>query len=349
MLVAFNTSPINDLNRVRGVGTYTANILGELKKNKEITILPFEKTLPANVDIIHYPYFDLFFHTLPIKSKVKKVVTIHDVIPLVFPDHFPHGLKGNLNLFFQKMALKNVDAVICDSKTSKKDIVDKLNYPEKKIHVVYLAAGNFFKKISDSKEMSSVIEKYNLPQKFVLYVGDINWNKNITNLLEAIKIAKVNLVMVGKTIADETTAQSKEITSQIKKIGIESKVLKIGFVQNSDLVTIYNLAQVTLTPSQYEGFGLPVLESMACGTPVICSNNSSLAEIAPPQAILCNPDNPNDIAQKITKVFNLPQKTKDLLSKKLIAHAAKFTWQKTAQETIAVYKHVLKDEDIRNQ
>ena len=294
------------------------------------------------MDIIHYPYFDLFFHTLPINKKASRVVvTIHDIIPLIFPEHFPVGLKGNINLRLQKLALKNVDAVICDSQTSKQDVINKLSLPEDKIHVVYLAPSEKFRPTTDKKVLSVVAKKYKLSGKFALYVGDVNWNKNLQNLIESIKIAKVNLVMVGKALADKSLLQTQVLNKLIKKLNLSEKIVKTGYVPDEDLVAIYNLADLTLLPSYYEGFGLPVLESMACGTSVVCSENSSLSEIAGPHTVFCEPDSPDDIAQKIKEVMCLNKSQKQILSQKLIEHASRFTWKKVAQDTIKVYESLL--------
>lgn len=341
--VAVDISPTIGDHRVRGIGTYTEQLVSQFKKGKEQIDFDFFKgpKSPPPTDIIHHPYFDLFFHTLPYKKSVGRVVTIHDVIPLVFPNYFPVGLRGYINLFLQKRALKNVDAVICDSHTSKADVVSKLSFPENKIYVVYLAPRSNFRPISDTKYLSSVTKKYSLPKKFALYVGDVNWNKNIPNLLEAVKIANISLVMVGQALVNKDLDQTKAINKLINKLDLEKKVIKTGYIKEEDLVSIYNLASLTVLPSYYEGFGLPVLESMACGTPVVCSKVASLSEIADSDAIFCDPEDPKDIAQKITYVLNLPKKQKRELSQKSFQHAAKFTWQKVARQTIDVYKSLL--------
>lgn len=339
MKVAIDTHPLKSGHSVRGIGTYTKNLVEEFKKGKWKDI-EFEffasPNPPPPVDLIHYPYFDLFFHTLPINKLASRVVvTIHDIIPLVFPAHFQSGFKGKINLLLQKKALRNVDAVICDSKTSKKDISSKFGYPDDKIHVVYLAPSAAFQKISRPDKLSKITKKYNLPKKFVLYVGDVNWTKNIPNLLKAIKISRVNLVMVGKALVDKSLAEVKEGVRLIEKLDIENEVLRIGYIDEDDLVAIYNLASATVLPSYYEGFGLPVLESMACGTPVVCSKLSSLPEVGADLALYCDPLEPLSIAEKIRDTFNLNE---NLFSKKLIQHASNFSWQKTARETIKVYE-----------
>ncbi|MEX2027960.1 MAG: glycosyltransferase family 1 protein, partial [Candidatus Curtissbacteria bacterium] len=163
-------------------------------------------------------------------------------------------------------------------------------------------------------------------------------NKNIASLIESIKSSKVPLVMVGAAITDNQIPQTKELNKLIRRLGLEDKIIKTGFVNETELVSLYNLASVTILPSFYEGFGFPVLESMACGTPVICSNNSSLSEIAGKVAIFADPSNPEDISKKTREVINMSKTKRVLLSQKLIAHASTFTWEKTAKQTIEVYQ-----------
>ncbi len=341
MKIAIDASPLNSGHSVRGIGSYTQKLIENLKTVPQIELIPFATGHIPSADVTHYPYFDLFFHTLPVAKKQKRVVTIHDVIPLVFPDRSPLGVRGYINLFFQKRALKNTDFIICDSKTSKNDIADKLSIPKEKIGVIYLAASESFKKIDAIKRLKSVREKFKLPQNFALYVGDVNWNKNLENLINSIKISKISLVMVGAAIVDNKVPQTQALERLIKRLNLEGKIVRTGFVAEDDLVSIYNLAGVTVLPSFYEGFGLPILESMACGTPVVCSNNSSISEIAGRLAIFCDPQDPADIAQKTLSAFHLSKEQKETLSRKLIAHAATFSWQKTAHQTVGVYQKVL--------
>lgn len=343
MRIGFDISPLKSGHRVRGIGNYTKNLFEQFQKKQFGPKFEFfdNPASPPPVDLIHHPYFDLFFHTLPIRKKISRVVTIHDVIPLVFPEHFPRGIRGNISFFLQKLAVKNTSAVICDSQNSKKDVVSKLSFPEKKIYVIHLAPASNFKPLDDNKFLLSVAKKYKLPEKFGLYVGDVNWNKNILNLLKAVKVSKVNLVMVGQALIDNNLYQKKDIDQYIKENNLAPKIIRTGYVPQEDLVAICNLAFVTLLPSYYEGFGLPILESMACGTPVVCSNVASLPEIAGDLAFYCNPDDSHDIAKQITSIINLSIQKRESISKQIISHARNFTWQKTARETIKVYKTIL--------
>lgn len=346
MKVAVSIDPLTSGHSVRGIGSYTKNLVDEFRNNNRGIDFDFFEDRPnGSNDLIHYPFFDLFFHTLPISDKTPRVVTIHDVIPLIFPKYFPVGVKGNINLLLQKMALKNVRTIICDSTTSKNDIVEKFSVPSEKVHVVLLAPGPEFKKINNPKFLEKAKRKFNLREKFALYVGDVNWNKNLENLLLSIVISKIPLVMVGKSLTDKNLTQVQALEDQIKEMDLHKLVYRAGYISSEDLVSIYNLALLTVLPSYYEGFGLPVLESMACGTPVVCSDVASLSEIAKPFAFLCDPSNPKDIADKVKKVASLSQNERNVLSEKLQAHSAEFTWKKVADRTIHVYKSAIKMDD----
>ena len=344
MQVAIDTSPLNTEHKARGIGTYTKSLTEEFKTGKHDLDFVFfdDGVVPQSADLVHYSYFDLYFRTLPLRRDKPRIVTIHDVIPLVFPQHYPVGIRGRINFFFQKIALKKVDAVICDSRTSKEDIANKLSFPKSKIHVVYLAASPNFRKIDDQKFLNGISKKYKLPKKFALYVGDVNWHKNIGNMLKAIKISNVDLVMVGKALVDSRLPESRKINDLTKKLKLDNQIVKIGFIEERDLTAIYNLAKVTLLPSYYEGFGLPVLESMACGTPVVASNVSSIPEISEDTIFFCEPTDPEDIAKKVKEVFSLPQDKLDELSEKLIGEAKKYSWHRVASETVNVYRSVIK-------
>jgi len=327
--IGFVTTPLHDANAGRGVGFYTKRLLPELKKQSgksgfeiiEVNSLGQLKQL-GQLEILHYPFFDLFRPTLPLVKQGKTVVTVHDVIPLEFPDHYPPGLRGWFNLQLQKLALSGADRVITDSYASVKSIHKYLGVPHEKIKLVYLAADKIFKKIAHPKN------KFNLPKKFVLYVGDINYNKNIPNLIAACKAAKLPLVIVGKQAANlEQLDLSHPELRHLQDLDLDS-ILRLGYISNEDLVDIYNLATVYCQPSFSEGFGLPVLEALACGTPVACSNTSSLPEIAGENAAYFDPHDVKSMSQAIIKA-------------KPPGDKPKFSWEDTAKQTLMVYQELL--------
>lgn len=325
--VGFVTKPLTDSNAQRGVGFYAQRLLASLKSqasNHNIEIIESKNNWDLRFgicDLIHYPFFDLFYHTLPIFKNVPTVVTIHDVIPLEFPDHYPLGLRGWFNLQLQKLALSGVERIITDSYASVKSIHKYLEIPHDKLKLVYLAADKKFKSIKANN-------KYKLPAKFVLYVGDVNWNKNIPNLVKACEQVNYPLVIVGKQAAEvEKLDLNHAELRHLRAVNL-SAVRRLGFVSDEDLVHIYNLATVYCQPSLSEGFGLPVLEALACGTPVACSNTSSLPEIAGANAAYFDPLDVKSISQAIIKVR--PPAAKPT-----------FSWEKTAHQTLMVYMEIL--------
>lgn len=347
MKVAIDVSPLKTGHKFRGIGSYTENLIEGLKeiKNKDFDFTLIEdKNIPLNTGLVHYPYFDFFFLTLPIKKEKPTVVTIHDTIPLVFPEHYPAGYKGTLKLQIQKLSLKNVKAIITDSENSKKDIFNYLNYPQEKIYVVPLAPGKEFKKINDKDLLAKTKKKYQLPDNFVLYVGDVNYNKNISGLIKAfasIKDKNLKLALVGKAFMDKNVKETQEIFKLVKSLDLEKNIIFLGWVDSEELVAIYNQATVYCQPSFYEGFGLPVLEAMACGCPVVVADNSSLKEICGPAAIMVNADTINSIATGIVSIVNNKAKH-DEFAKKGLEWVKQFSWEKTAQKTCEVYRKVVK-------
>jgi len=354
--VAIDISPVKTRHKVRGVGMYTQRLVEALQRigeseNQRIRIDAFDFShQPLAIshqrfDLVHYPYFDLFLLTLPLKKMAKTVVTIHDVTPLVFPEHYPPGIKGKIKFLIQKFSLQNTAAVITDSHNSKKDIKMYLGYPEEKISVVYLAPGEKFKKMPTGSWQLATQRKYSFPDQFALYVGDVNWNKNILGLVKACKKIKVPLVIVGKQAVqedfDRQHIENQSLVQLIERYGKDSEVKKLGFVSEEDLVKIYNLATAYCQPSFYEGFGLPVLEAMACGCPVVAAKTSSLPEICGEAAILIDPKDYNDIARGLKKVIS-DKMTRDKLRKNGFVQAKKFSWRKTALETLKVYERVAK-------
>ena len=349
MKIAIDISPLQSGHKVRGVGFYLEHLKNALLKYyPENNYVFFERgqKIPKDVDLIHFPYFEPFFLALPIYKKHKTVVTVHDLTPIIFPSAFPKGIKGELKWQMQKLSLKKADAIITDSVSSKKDIQGLVGIKENKISVVYLAAGEGFERFKiDDLRLKKIKEKYNLPERFLLYVGDVTWNKNLPRLLNAVKKADVPIVMVGKNLVSENYDKLNPWNHDLNRIWELSKennkVIRLGFVPDEDLVAIYNLAQVFIMPSLYEGFGLPVLEAMACGCPVITSKEGSLGEVAKDSAYFVDAYNAEDIEKGIREVFSNNQ-LKNELREKGFENVQKFSWKKTASDTLDVYRQVLK-------
>lgn len=345
MKIGINIKALHSYSSYRGIGLYTKQLIEALKKytNEEIFIIE-ENDSQIKLDVIHFPFFDLFFHTLPIFKKFPTVVTVHDVIPLVFPNHYPSGIRGNINNFLQKIALKSSKAIITDSESSKRDILNYLGVRRDKVHRVYLAPSDNFRQIKDKIILANLKRKYELPDKFILYVGDVNWNKNLINMADACVMAKADLVLVGSAFEKQENLihpELKSFSEFLKNFSQNPRIHILGFVPDEDLVSIYNLASILLLPSFYEGFGLPILEAQACGIPVITSNVSSMPEVADQGALLVNPYKVSEITEAIKKIINQSYFREQLIKEGLI-NVKRFSWKKTAQETVKVYYHVLR-------
>jgi glycosyltransferase involved in cell wall biosynthesis len=351
MTIGIDISPLKTghhlQHRVRGSGFYITHLISSLRKYfPNYTYLEYtrQEKVRQIVDISHIPYFEPFFLSLPISSRNKLIVTVHDLTPIKFAKHFPAGIKGKLMWQLQRRLLTRADAIITDSESSKKDLVKYVNLTEKNIHVVYLAAGEEFKTIAISdQERKQLQTKYKLPEKFFLYVGDATWNKNLPFLLDCVEAASVPLVMVGKAIADSiidhTNIWNKELSEVQKRISKLHSVVAIGFIPTEDLVKIYNVAHAFVMPSRYEGFGLPVLEAMQCGIPVLSSRGGSLPEVVGDAGLLFDPENKSELTSLLKHFWHNPEQHR-LLSEKSIQRAKKFSWKATATNTVSVYEKI---------
>ena len=345
MNVLIDTSPLESGHAIRGIGTYTRLLTEQLEQSNSVTICRSvtEKAETIKPDIIHYPYFDLFFNTLPLLKKKPTVVTIHDVIPLKFPNYYRSGIKGTARLLKQRAALQSVAAVITDSEASKIDITKHLRIAPKKIHVVQLAADPNLQAASPD-EIRRVKRLYKLPKNYVLYVGDINYNKNIPQLIKAVRYLppNVKLVALGKNFQPQDIPEWQWIETQLALSDVERRVKFVTDVQGNateDLAAIYSGALCYVQPSLYEGFGLPVLEAMQCMTPVVTTNTSSLPEVAGEHAVYTD-TTAESIAQGINTVLEWSTSKRTEVMRAAHLWTQRFTWQQTAEKTIEVYKSV---------
>jgi len=343
MKVAIDSGPITGADSIRGIGFHTKELISKLQKTPDLELqaLDFSQSDLKTFDIAHYPYFHPHFLTLPFSKPTPKVIlTIHDLIRLIYPKAYPPGIKGTLRFQIQKHNLKNVDAIITISETSKKDILRFLPVSADKVHVIYLAAQTKPKKITKSLEVKS---KYKLPDQFVLYVGDVNYNKNILGLTRACELANLPLVMVGKQAAQSDFDKShvENLTWNVfwDKYANSSNILRVGFVPSEDLPAFYQLASVYCQPSFYEGFGLPILEAFSNKCPVVSSLTQALVEVADSAAIFVDPKNHKEMANALKLVSSNKTIAKDLIHKGT-NRLERFSWERAANETAEVYKKV---------
>jgi glycosyltransferase involved in cell wall biosynthesis len=346
MKVAIDSGPLTSGHSVRGIGVYTKQLTQALKKDRSVKldVVDFAKVDLAKYDIAHYPVFNPYFMALPLTNKTKTVVTIHDLIYLIYPDQYPPGIRGRLKFLVNKKLIRKADAIITTSETSKKDIVRFLAVDQEKIFPIYQAPAEAFRPVGDKDLLRGVKDKYNLPDRFVLYVGDVNYNKNLLGLAEACKIAKIPLVIVGKQAAssqfDRNHPENRSWVEFLKKYGQDKDILRVGFVPDEELAPIYNLANLYAQVSFYEGFGLSVLQAFACSTPAVCSKTQALVEIGQGACFFADPKDPKDIASKLRQAIENEELRSQLVETGKIL-VKNYSWEKTARETIEVYKKVL--------
>lgn len=349
MKILLDTTPLATASSARGIGTYTRQLLRVLRQlSPSGEPLEVDSTLevgPGKIrwqdyDLVHYPYFDLFFSTLPRKPKLPVVVTVHDVIPLVFADHYPPGIKGRLRFWRQKRRLQSVEAVLTDSESSRSDIRKYLGIAEDRLYVVPLAASEDL--VPPSEYMCQKIkQELDLPSKYVLYIGDINYNKNLPTLLLALtQVAPdIHLCVVSTTFNNTSIPEGREIAQVIAKNNLESRihVLTIPKEETDALAAVIALSRCLVQPSLYEGFGLPVLEAMKVGTVVVSSNTGSLPEVAGEAAILVEPTIAG-LSDGITAAMALRSQQRQDWIQRGQKWAQQFSWERTARETLAVYQ-----------
>lgn len=348
MKIAIDISPLSSGHKVRGVGFYLENLKKSLIKynpENEYTFFIRGEKLSNDIDLVHFPYFEPFFLALPLYKRFKTIVTVHDLTPIVFPNSFPRGIKGEIKWQMQKFSLRKVNRIITDSKCSKEDVIKYVGVNKDMVDVVYLSAGEEFKALDLSqKDISSLRKKYNLPQKFALCVGDVTWNKNLPRLIDAIKTTNIPLVMIGKNLVNEEYDRNNPWNNdlnRVHKLAKEDKnIIRLGFVESNDLVLIYNMATVFVMPSLYEGFGLPILEAMSCGCPVITTKEGSLKEVAGESAYFVDGYNLEKIAEGIQAVFN-DKNLQEELRQKGFENIKKYSWKETANKTIESYKEAI--------
>ncbi len=344
MRVLVDSGPLSGGHSIRGIGVNTRGLLLGLKsqKNKNFKITEGDVEIEdlSKYDLVHFTAFRPFFISIPWNkpSGTKFVLTIHDLIQLIYPQVYKPGLKGIVSFWINKYRIKkNIDAIITISETSKKDICRFLEISPNKVHVIYLAAAHRPK--VDPEVIDKVSRKYNLPEKFALYVGDVNYNKNINTLVKACKAANIKLVVAGKQAKDiENQDLSHPELIHLKSIDW-SGVSRLGFVPDEDLVAIYKLATLYIQASLYEGFGLPVLEAFSVGCPVVAGKTQALVEIADGGALFADPKSPADFAQKIKAIMSNKELREQLINTgyEIVKN---FTWEKTGKQTLQVYEKV---------
>lgn len=270
-------------------------------------------------------------------AHARKVVTLYDVIPWSFP-----GVSTRLDTLIYRhwlpTLLPSADAILTISKASKDEIARHLHIPPERIHIVYSGVNKRYQPAS-SFDIRHMRERYNLPKNYILFLGSVEERKNLRRVLEAYAQLKKQGAPHQLVIAGPHKWKYKEIMAAVDQLQLKDTVTFTGYVQDHDLPALYTAADVFVFPSLAEGFGLPVLEAMACGAPVVTSNISSLPEAAGDAAILVDPYDSKAISTAMKIILEDENVRQDLRSKGF-TRAQEFSWQSVARKTLDVYQKV---------
>jgi glycosyltransferase involved in cell wall biosynthesis len=288
------------------------------------------------IDLFHAPHY-----VLPPLTPCKSVVTIHDCIHLRFPQYLPNRLAYAYARSSLWIATHRAARVLTVSEASKRDILRYFRVPEQKIDVIYNAIDEQFGEPPTDEEIRRVRERYQLDAPFVLYAGNIKPHKNLERLIEAFHTLRrngfdqVKLLIIGDEISKYAT-----LRRTVHRHKLHHHVRFLGFVSDKTLACLYRLAGVFVFPSLYEGFGLPPLEAMASGTPVITSNVSSLPEVVGDAALLIDPYEPDAIADAMRRVLSEPALAASMRERGL-ARVRDFSWERSIRRIHEIYREVL--------
>jgi glycosyltransferase involved in cell wall biosynthesis len=277
-------------------------------------------------------------HLLPPLRRAKTVFTLHDLIFKFYPEYHLPLNRAFLALMLPRF-LRRADAIIAVSECTKRDALRLYDIPPEKITVIYEAADPALQPVNDQNQLAEMRARYAKAQPYILFVGTIEPRKNIPALIDALKILRARGLTHRLLIAGRKGWLYENIFAHARQSGIADQIDFLNYVPDADLAALYSACEAFVFPSLYEGFGLPPLEAMACGAPVVCSNTSSLPEVVGDAALLVNPHAANEIADAIERVLTNPA-LRDELRAKGLAHAQKFSWERTARETLAIYKRV---------
>ncbi|OFI06172.1 D-inositol 3-phosphate glycosyltransferase [Clostridium acetireducens DSM 10703] len=291
-----------------------------------------------DIEIYHVPQNGI---GLPKKKNCKFVITLHDVIPYKMPETVSHRY---LKIFHENIPkiISLCDGIITVSNYSKNDIIKTLNIPKEKIFVTYLAGESIYRPLNKNICKEKIKNLYSIKDDFILYVGGFSPRKNILGLIESFSTVvnkykkDIRLVIAGKKGISYPIYKKRT-----EELNIENKVIFPGFIPLDHLPYFYNASELFVYPSFYEGFGLPPVEAISCGTPTITSNITSMPEVIGDGGLLVNPYDIDELSNTMYNILS-SNELKDLLSKKGLIHSKYLNWNKTAKETINIYKNILK-------
>lgn len=318
------------------VSSNTKNVIQVNIRNRTHRIL-YEHTILKKVyrktgsDVLHCPSY-----IMPYRIAGNTVITVHDIIAL----QYPQFCKNTNMAYFNAMlgySIRNSSHIIAVSETVKSDILERFDIDPTKITVLYHGVDPIFSLNGDESEAAAVKIKYGLPDRYMLFVGNIEPKKNLLNLVKAVELLSRRTYFGHKLIiAGQLGWKYKDLMQYIHKSGLEEQVYFTGYIPKVHLPYLYSMADLFVFPSFYEGFGIPPLEAMACGTPVLATRTGAVYEVTAGVCAYTDPYDPNDIAAGIDKCINDGQWRKESVEagKK---HSATFTWEKAWNETLKIY------------
>ncbi|PIZ55731.1 hypothetical protein COY23_04300 [bacterium (Candidatus Torokbacteria) CG_4_10_14_0_2_um_filter_35_8] len=294
-----------------------------------------ERVMPEKIDI----FFTPFFHILPISSSCKKVTTIHDLSFEYYPEFFK--LK---NKIFHKLAPRKEantpEYIITDSESSRNDLISLYKVPKDKTTVIYPACGKEFKPITSKKKLAKVRDKYDLPEKFILQLGNIEPRKNHLATIHAFeKLKKEYNKDVRLVIAGKKAWRFRQVEKALFQPDSKDDIILTGYIDEKDKPALLSLAEVFVYPSFYEGFGIPVLEALACGTPVVASNNSSLSEVIGNAGFMVDAYKISELTLAIKELLEDKDLRKTLIERGF-KQASKFSWKEGARQLLKVFEEI---------
>jgi glycosyltransferase involved in cell wall biosynthesis len=293
----------------------------------------------GDIDLFHVPYF-----APPLFPRTPTVVTIHDVIPLRLPAYQASAMvKAYMRLVAR--AAHNATLIITVSQHAKQDMMDALNLPAERIRVTYEAAGDEYKPITDAVTLARTRARYGVGERYIFYLGGLDQRKNVLQLVRAFahlykQLDQPDLQLLISGNPDKQKGPFFPDPRPVAaELGISEQVI-YRFVEDEDKPAIYSGASLFVFPSLYEGFGLPPLEAMSCGAPVVCSNRTSLPEVVGDAALTVDPDDTHALVEAMRSVLTGSSLENELRARSL-QRAAQFNWHKTATETLVAYQEAL--------
>ncbi len=291
------------------------------------------------VDLLHALAF-----VTPLLSPCPSVVTIYDLSFLLYPESLRRSRRFYLGLF-TRLSARRARRIIAISKSTKRDVVRLLRVPPNKVDVVYCGTDKAFRLLPEA-QVSAFRSRRGLPERFVLFVGTIEPRKNITGLIEAFASLRLGDHAPLKLVIGGAKGWFyRDVFARVRELDLEDEVLFPGYIPAGELPLWYNAAELFVYPSLYEGFGLPPLEAMACGTPVVAANTSSLPEVVGEAGMLVDPLDVEGLAEAMRRVLN-DETLRQEMRERGLRRAQDFSWTKTAKGTAQVYQRAMEDPDV---